>query len=661
MRICPICGKMLKDEQSSCPCGFDFKHAPQALPLTLSDAVREKKPEKNRRKAVKISIITVIVLCVISSALFFCLLLQRKKNFDPVIYISQGKILFSDAARPNAKAKEIADASGETKEYYSYSDNLLISEDNRLLLYPNNYKTADDLTAVYDLYLYSFDSPKTEPIKISEGVSSHWVNNGFDTFFCFKGEGKSAELYRCDTVGNETLIADNISVYSISPDGSKVIFETFENEIYLWQRDKGSTLISQKGVVKYINEDFTDIFYLENGKLIKQTIGGENAVIDEELTSSDYSEFFFADGKGYYTKVQKEYPISDFFVDDMAQKDKASGLSEGKLLRDEIRREMSDNSNIHIFSLYYYDGEKTALVSEDVLYGSVKTDERGFACAYRTSENPKFPKVKMSDYSKLVESGQAESLYSYIASGGDNGKDYFLSLKGKTAVNCEIEGRFLLDDLYYDEENQKISFTVYDESLEFADLYTVQMKDGKLLSPGITDEGIVPHSVYILPSGDTVYLKNNKTDSAKAKTYDGSYSLYYNGEVTNESVTGYHKSDYPVKNILFMCSYETDEAPCEYIRISEKGVISFISSVNIDNGAAVYFTEKGRIILADEMNGGKAEFISDNKVKSVALGLRTEEDTVEEGISSLCIPHHPQKAVGEKNYDWSEATEYFIN
>lgn len=656
MKICPICGKENEDDQTLCLCGFNF-HGTDYIPSSNEGKSRSIVREKKRRllgkrqKRILCLVAVLIALCAVGCAVYYNANVHWNKSFDPVLYVADGKIMCADVAKPYAAAMEVDASQGETADYFSLPDSLYINADNSLIVYPNNYQTSEgSFSTVYDLYLFDFKNPGSEPIRIAQAVSSHTVNEAFDTVTCFKGEGKDAGLYQYDMNGNETLIADSVYSYSISLKG-EIIYETHKGRIYFKAKDKEPSLVSKKGSVVFVAEDFSEFFIVSSGKLTKHTPDGKKTLIDEDVAADSHFDFGFSGGKGYYIKLQKEYPLSDYFIDDMASKDKEAGLSEEKLLRDEIRLEIYGEKakKICLYSLYYYDGEKSHFVADNVSYGYTEEEASAALCAFSVSEKQEFEKVRMSEFSALVENSDVYSLYAYLTLPENMNEKHYICFEGKSLPVTKAKSSDTVGDLRYNAEENSVYFTVSDSELVYADLYKSKINSEKLSQAELIAGDISAIAFYTLPNGCCVYMRENEKGEDET-----SFSLYLNGELLDEAVIGYHEFNYPVENLLFLESYSPDAEEYAYIHINENGVNKFMSTVNIDYGASVQFTEKDGIIIYDDMvSDGSAVFAKGDKAREVYLGTAFSDIN---GLSSVSfsVPHHPEAIINEINYDWSE-------
>ncbi len=654
MKICPICGKENEEDQTLCRCGFSFEgtnHIPSSHEGVPRSIKREKKRLflSKRRKVIIVALVIVLVLGLSGFAAFYNSFVHYGKNFDPVIYISEGRILCADASKPYARAMEIDTADEETSLCFSVTDNLLIKEDNSLLVYPNNYRHSEDgFSTVYDLYLFNFEAPDEPAKKIAEDVSSYTVNSAFDTVTCLKGEGAGSLLYRIGIDGEVELIAKNISSYSISADGGCIIYETSKGNVYLYKAGEEPKLILKNATVEYVADDFSQFFCLQKGKLTKHTPEGEKALIAKDVSVSPYMTTGFKEGKGYYTKLSASFPLSDYLIDDMASRDKKSGISEEKLIRDEIRKEVykSDCAYVGLYTLFYYDGVKSRKVAENVSDVYFEEDSDGALCTYSVSEKQSFKKVTMSKLVSALEGSYKKSFHAYLTSDSAMNEKHYMCFENKSLHIEKAKNIYDINNVRYVFDKNEIYFTVNDEINEEADLYRLSADFSASSQPEAVAQDVSDFSVYILPDGKFVYLKENEDEEN-----EDSYSLYLNNELISETVAGYHEFNYPVENILFLQSYKEDDTDFSYIHINKNGVNRFNCSVNIDYGAASLFTERDNIILSDgDLSAGNTLFVKRNKAKKAYLTVNSQ--TLHE-TSAFVLPSHPAAVKNQTNRDWS--------
>ncbi len=654
MKICPICGKENEEDQTLCRCGFNFQgtnHIPSAPDGEVRSIKREKKRLffSKRVKGIIIALVLAAALFAAGFTVYYNSFVHFRKSFDPVFYISEGKIMCADASNPFARSMEIDTVDKDTSLLLSLTDNLLISEDNRLLVYPNNFRYTDDgLSTVYDLYFYNFELSEEPPQKIAEGVSEHTVNASFDTLTYLKGVGTKAKLYRCSFGKEEELIAKKISSYSVSADGSCVIYENTKGNVYLSKKGEEPTLILKNATVEYISDDFSQFFCLQKGKLTRHTPDGEKALIDKGVSMSSHFSFGFRNGKGYYTKLTKSFPLSDYLTDDMASKDKASGVSEGKLIREEIRKEvLVEGARIELYSLYYFDGVKSQLVAENVSDGYVEESYGSVLCAYSSSEKQSFRRVTMSELFSAIEGTHVTSFYTYLTSPEAMNEKHYVCFEDKSLHIEKAEDISFIDSLSYAFGKNEIYFTVKEEGSENADLYKLSADSDEFQQAELIAQGIAP-SVYLLPDERLVYMKENENEAEEKLC-----SLYLDSEIIGKEAVGCYEAGYDKKNLLFMQGYNEEDTEFSYIHINEKGVNHFSCAVNIDYGALCIFTEKNTVLLSDgDFSSGNTFFAKRNRARKANIRSSSQGNQETEKISFI-LPSHPGTVKNKANSDWT--------
>lgn len=296
MKICPICGRRVLNGTTLCPCGFNFQgtsHIPSkdSSETEFIVTARKKATSDKIKKAVLFSLVLIVVLSSVSVGLYRFYTVRWHKNVDPVLYLSEGVLMCADLKRPNAKPAAIGTLGG-SEESFSVHEATFISQDKKTLLFSNGFSDVDDyFTASYNLYTFNLTKPSEPAILIAKDVTSHTVNSSFDTLTFVRTNDEGASLYQCDFLGNERLICENYSSYSVSLDGDKLVCTTANDELYFKEKDEKAVLLDKNVTLISISEDLSEIIYrTQKGEFIKFSDGEKTPLSEDELPSEQVSE-----------------------------------------------------------------------------------------------------------------------------------------------------------------------------------------------------------------------------------------------------------------------------------------------------------------------------------------------------------------------------------
>ncbi len=296
MKICPICGRKLLNGTTVCHCGFNFQgtsHLPSknGSETEFIVSARKKATSDKIKKAVIFLLIIILTLSFTGIGLYRFYTVRWHKNIDPVLYLSEGVLMCTDLKRPNAKPAVIGTLDG-TQESFSVHEATFISQDKKTLLFTNGFNAVDDyFTASYSLFCFDLTKPSEPAILIAEDVTSHTVNSSFDTLTLVRTNDNGSALYQSDFFGNESLICENYSSYSVSLDGDKLIYITDDDELYFKEKGEMPLLLDKNVTLISLSEDLGEIIYrTEKGEFIKFTDGEKTQLSENELPSEQVSE-----------------------------------------------------------------------------------------------------------------------------------------------------------------------------------------------------------------------------------------------------------------------------------------------------------------------------------------------------------------------------------
>ena len=352
-------------------------------------------------------------------------------------------------------------------------------------------------------------------------------------------------------------IANETRNFSVSDDGTKIIFTNEENSLYI--KNAGTEkekIASEIYSIEHINKDFDTIYYIKEDSLYKQVIGEERLKISSNVYSlvNQYDS-----GELYYVKSNNiEAPLSDFVTDDMAndiyitkpvypsapswwdydtdeeydiayeqyrkayenyEDDYAAYLK--KLERDELRDELEEDTYSYSeYTLYYFDGVKETIISDHIYYWydlEYATDTP--IIYYESYDDPNFDDIKLS---MLTDSYDT---YDLIRDALYKNPEYFIAIKSDS-TEIQVEDEI---SNFYINNSGTIAYYVDNVSEEnyHGDLYSITIKDGTVEKPKLYDTDVRSGYSYFINDNQFLYFKDCDDETG---------DLYINKEIIDYDV-----------------------------------------------------------------------------------------------------------------------------
>lgn len=351
--------------------------------------------KKKKYTAVGIAVVAVIVVAVV---LIISALSKGGSDQAPVLFIKDNDLYAYEKVKE--KAEPVLVANDVT------SNNYILSEDNKYVLYLSGDYDDDD----YDLYYKEIFKEKDEPTLIEKNVDHLvYISENFESVYYNKDDN----IYHADLKGNNTKILSDISDvgyygYDNKNDEETQYIGAFvesgdSDDYYIIDLSNNSAIEIAKDVENvFPDADDRVIYYIdEDNTLYKSDAKGNSTEI-----AKDVEDAFMSQGNLYYLSDAKEVSMYDFFSDSNASADQSVtypsysdyqskydfldpkyDADQEKLdqqyeeaydkyneAQDRIYlRESLKESTIEVYSLNYYDGSKATKVLDNVSsnYGQV--------------------------------------------------------------------------------------------------------------------------------------------------------------------------------------------------------------------------------------------------------------------------------------------------
>lgn len=616
---CPECGLKTTSEYVLCKkCGKSLV-VKTSENLVIKKAVVEitnVRSKLNLFFSKKNSVIALSgVAVIIAIAVLFVINPFKSKKMDSVLYIKDSEINFTFSS--NIKPFEITNGFSNSQEDLSSEDYaglesnynyILYNEDKNLMFYPDNID--DDGVGTY--YLRNLKSDNTKPdaaIKVDSEIS---IGNGIkiskDGSKVFYIKGSDKRLYY-NHMEDKEKIDSNVDYFYVNDKGDYIVYVTDDGTIYEKDIKTNKEKIESKAFIQGVTDDLNKIYYLKDDSLYMKERNKDKV----KISSNVKSIVSIINSSGcYYTKEDEiNVKLSDYVMDDLAQSDKAMimpteekyqtqelvqdpyyddyyntvtdwdaynaeyDIYNAKLQRDELRDSLSTTDSImNNTKLYYYDGTKENLVSENIEDTTMSTPKSALVL-YSKFEKSEVTKVKLSDVltiadvEALVEESKDSSSEMYAAI-----KETETIIKQSKATNFRLNysgtAFYYLDD--------------YSEDENYGTLMEVKLGSNKLATPSKIDDDV------------NEYRFENESDSV----------LYFK-DVDNESGTMY-KAGKSIANDVMIYS-----------------VYSFKDSSNL-----LYFTD-----FSNSSYNGTLEFLKDGKTKKISDDVNSFVAENESNISYL--------------------------
>ncbi len=477
------------------------------------------------------------------------------------------------------KDKRVYYVSGETMKptiitTYPYSwSNLFvmkISEDGSTLLYTEDTDPSREYYSANLIYS-DLTAENIRHIKLDSEVNNFTMNRDGSLIFYLKNQ----ELYIYDLIESRKL-ADKVNEFYINRKGDRILYRTSDLKLYLCTEEGEIRELDSDAYLMFVSEDLKLIYYYKKDSLYLLKDCRDLFLIDSGLRAvTEAIVSIYEDGSVYYLKPRR-LTAADFAMENELAQD--AGLWEAL--------KSSDDSVPEIYSLYYYSGGVSTLISDLCMKVWRYSEESALSYHYRGSDQPilAFQQLK-PDRLKLTKAEDYEMLQSLISNSDPSYVGQYIC-KGP-----KVLGKFADGEIYYpiyDLDKQKIFYQRnYYEHSNRGDLYSVAF-DGSFVGEGeLYEEKVImydPASFAIGPY--VVYLKNGDN---KAEDY-----------------------------ILFVDHKEIDRKVIGWIhKIKNSDAFIYLSNFNDHNGRGIY---------SETLNlykDGKAIKISENVTSFYAFDEET--------------------------------------
>lgn len=541
---------------------------------------------------------------------------KGKSNYG--LYIKDGEIYYNTLSGKESwqvterlvKEDEL-EAMDLAAEAYTINTYCTMSEDGKILFFPDKISGDDDGCSLYYRYI---NKPKKDAERIDSDIITYMVNEAGNLVTYLTSGGS---LYQHDLKEKEK-VASHVSEFRVSGDGKKIIYMSTEDDLYLVESGKDKEkLEGEIGSISYVTEDFSTVYYMKKGDLYKQELGKDREKIDSnvELLLNAYDT-----GELYYLKSHSAADsLMDHVEDDMAEADasvtkpvypskpywweydttaeynvayaeyeRAREVYEATIdayyekqsreeLRDELRNETWERDE---YTLYYYDGKEEVEVTDTFAFYSWGVATEVPVLAFSMYEDNAMDKIKFSEITSaydveiMIQEARAEAARQYIALGAEVTQ---LEQEGAKSFKVDSQGKnvYFLSDISEDDcgDLYKIKISgkkVGEAKLYDSDVYTTYFnyEEGEKLVYFKDVEGY-EGDLYInkeevdkdVRIGNFSYAGETETliyiQDWDSEDLCGTLKTWKNGKTKEIAEDVYRYQLMPKEQILYLCDYST--------------------------------------------------------------------------------------------------------
>ena len=542
LAFCPECGQPVEalapaEEPVAAPVQAECAECEEAVaPEQEAPVAEEKKVPKIPKKFIAIGAIAAAAVLVIVLAI--SLIFGGSVN-NYALFIADGEIQYADM--PGGKPFELTsdlyeDASN--RQLTSIASNyylVQVSKDGSKIFFPDKGDEGG-----FSLY-YRNTNGKGEAVKLVSDLSGYYYINEKGTLVTYTKDGK---LYQHD-LKESTKLASDIYTYYVTDDGKTILYladaktdeETEETTYTLYRMKKGKDaekLVSDISGVRYCSEDMNTVAYIKNDALYTKTGTKEAKKIDSDVMNI----YSVGDGKFYYTKQEDSEVTYWSLINndlDSAAEEEFSWMKEQK------------TSN-PVKSLYYFDGKKTAAVTETMVgyYLDYATEKPVFI--YTALGKDETPSVKLSvyketaennyyvDFDQLINEAMADSKVTYIAMDASA-----TELKLENIDDCTVsnEGDVVYVSSDLNTEDKTVTLT------------KITLSGSKIKKTEKIAEDVAEDSCRLVNDNEIYFFKEVDENEGE---------LYLNGtKVADDVYTSYVKYNAEEDYLFYMTDYDAEK------------------------------------------------------------------------------------------------------
>ena len=504
--ICPNCQSQLADDATFCgTCGAPVPQQEPAAPGKKENPIVEfvKKLPRKYLKLGGIAAAAVLVLVLVIS------LFSGSKQPDYFLYLKDGE-MFSvglNGSNPweitSKLAKDIGNANLAV-EADSIAWRITLSADGKRIFYPDKFEGY--IGGSFSLYYRNVNKPKQDPVKVASDVTDYRINeDGSIVIF----ENNDGDLYRYNVRKDEKeKISKDIRSYRTSEDLDEILLLTYDGDLYRQSgsREKVKLESDVTGLVD-VSEDLKTVLFMKDDALYRKTGSKEKEKIDSDVeetvrVSEDLKTVLYIKDDALYRKTgSKEKEKVDADIEEIVR----------------ISEDLKTVVYIKDDALYLREGTRDKKkVADDVTEVRVVYEDNRIYFCKESEISPQYRALYFFDGKKstLVIDGVTSLTCSHWSAKNsvaaatvydeDEGEEYGYIIVGKNATKVADD---ILQYASIDPDGKNVYYLAeYDYSTGSGDLYQVKIgsKAGK---PTLYDRD-VSNMISIMEDGKVAYYKD---------------------------------------------------------------------------------------------------------------------------------------------------------
>lgn len=550
--------------------------APQPEVIVQPEAVTEpeaatlswtEEPPKKRRNGLRIVLGTLGIAVVLAGIVWLVVYLMpilAGKGPATALYIKDNELYSTRLSKiqPWQITEKLVDASrADINALDKNNKDILarrltavtyMTRDGKTLFYPDKYKLDNPYSV--DIYYRNIKNPEEAPQKLDSNISLYTISPYGERVVYLTDDGN---LYRFD-MQEKVKIASEVQNFLASEDCKNIIYSvdnqdgTEENPsstLSMYAQTEGKEkqkLASDCKSVAYVSDNCSTLYYInDESKLYKVTVGS-----DKEKIASNVSTVHtvYETGELYYSTKAPYSGSGQFYAAQFVENDMPGNPEKSQLMTQLYQRTLSAN---YAESICYYDGKESHKLSGDCVYGFGNS---GFAWAmdtpvfvYSLCDVGNVEKVKLSQITDVNDA------VTKIRENASQANRVFVAVRG-TATHLQCESKSVtaanvritengLTGYYYVPQKSSGGFK--------GDLYKFAIAGGKPQKAELYASEIY-NSFRILNNDTLLYFKD-----VSDKKYTG--DLYINNTLVDYAV-GVHTANYDADNhaLYYMIDMNTD-------------------------------------------------------------------------------------------------------
>jgi hypothetical protein len=490
-----------------------------------------------------------------------------------ILYVKDNEIHFTymDTLEPFELTNRLIESDNNSRATdYEYHDYVVMSADGRYIFYPDRIGRQNLSTYFYlDLSLSPDDDARV-PVRIDTDVilGTAELSEDGNTLFYIKGSDRRLFYYDIRE-GRAERVDSGVTTYFINNAGTYIVYGKDDDTIREINLTTGeASRIDSESFLFRVGDDAGVVYYRKDDSLFARERGGERRRLLSDVPSV---LSFVSESSIYFLRYDTvSLRLMDFVEDDMRD-------SPNVWIRDQL---MDENLEMEILNLYYFNGDRSVMVAENIsdLFTVAQTNA---IAVYTRHEPSNINRRNLSvinsvrEVENMARNSMRGSLSLYIAY-MDRETELMADRAGGFAFNNSGTALYYLDDYSTDRDHGILTTVMFDDqgavsrpivvandvhSYRFGNqsdmvFYFVDVKDGvgDVYYDGrsiATD--VLLRSLYSYPNSPTIAYFIDYSD----RNQNGTLIIRRDGVTTKIADEVYSFVAYDNNNIAYLVDYRT--------------------------------------------------------------------------------------------------------